>query len=39
MNESFADLTIFEGLEVSEDPTPFLHSMKENTVRGWMYSQ
>ena len=38
MNESFADLTIFEGLEVSEDPTPFLHSMKENTVRGWMYS-
>ena len=38
MNESFAALTIFEGLEVSEDPTPFLHSMKENTVRGWMYS-
>lgn len=38
MNESFADLTIFEGLEVSEDPTPFLHSMEENTVRGWMYS-
>ena len=38
MNESFADLTIFEGLEVSADPTPFLHSMKENTVRGWMYS-
>lgn len=38
MNESFADLTIFEGLEASEDPTPFLHSMEENTVRGWMYS-
>ena len=38
MNESFADLTIFEGLEASEDPTPFLHSMEENTDRGWMYS-
>ncbi len=38
MNESFADMTIFEDLEVSQDPTPFLHSLKENTVRGWMYS-
>lgn len=38
MNESFADLTAFDGLEVSEDPTPFLHSMEENTIKGWMYS-
>ena len=38
MNESFADLTIFEQLEVSQDPTPFLHSLEENTVKGWMYS-
>lgn len=38
MNESFADLTIFDALEPSEDPTPFLHSMQENTVKGWMYS-
>ena len=40
MNESFGDLTIFEGLEPSEDPTPFLHSLAqaENTVTGWMYS-
>ncbi len=38
MNESFGDLTIFDGLEVSEDPTPFLHSMQENTIKGWMYS-
>lgn len=38
MNESFGDLTIFDTLEVSEDPTPFLHSMQENTVKGWMYS-
>ncbi len=36
MNEAFADLTIYDGLEVSEDPTPFLHSMEENTVRGWL---
>ena len=38
MNESFGDLTIFDGLDPSEDPTPFLHSMEENTVKGWMYS-
>ena len=38
MNESFGDLTIFDALEPSEDPTPFLHSLKENTVKGWMYS-
>ena len=38
MNESFGDLTIFDELNPSEDPTPFLHSMKENTIKGWMYS-
>ncbi len=38
MNESFGDLTIFEDLNPSEDPTPFLHSMEENTIQGWMYS-
>jgi len=38
MNESFGDLTIFEGLNPSEDPTPFLHSLTENTIQGWMYS-
>lgn len=38
MNESFADLTIFDKLEVSQDPTPFLHSLSENTIKGWMYS-
>lgn len=38
MNESFGDLTIFDGLDPSEDPTPFLHSLEENTVKGWMYS-
>lgn len=37
MNEGFADMTIFEGLDISEDPTPFLHSMEENTIRGLLY--
>ncbi|RKI67634.1 LTA synthase family protein [bacterium 1xD42-67] len=38
MNESFGDLTIFDELEVSEDPTPFLHSLEEDTIQGLMYS-
>ena len=38
MNESFGDFSVFDSFESSEDPTPFLHSMKENTVKGWMYS-
>lgn len=38
MNESFGDLTVFEELEVSEDPTPFLHAMEENTIKGLMYA-
>lgn len=36
MNEAFSDLTVYDGLEVSEDPTPFLHSMENNTVKGWL---
>ncbi len=36
MNEAFADMTIYDDLEVSEDPTPFLHDMDENTIRGWL---
>ncbi len=38
MNESFADFTIFNGLDPTADPTPFLHCLTENTVQGWMYS-
>ncbi len=38
MNESFGDLTIFDTLELDEDPTPFLHSMEENTIKGLMYA-
>ena len=35
MNEAFSDLTIFDRLNV-KDPTPFLHSMEENTIKGLM---
>ncbi len=38
MNESFADFAMFDAFEASEDPTPFLHTLEENTVKGWMYS-
>ena len=38
MNESFADFSVFDSFEASEDPTPFLHSLSENTIKGWMYS-
>lgn len=38
MNESFGDFSIFDSFAPSEDPTPFLHSMEENTIKGWMYS-
>lgn len=37
MNEAFSDLSIFERLELSEDATPFLHSMEENTIKGLLY--
>ena len=37
MNEAFSDLSIFENLSLSEDATPFLHSMEENTIKGLMY--
>ena len=38
MNESFADYSVFDSFEASRDPLPFLHSLEENTIQGWMYS-
>ena len=38
MNESFADFSVFDTFEASVDPLPFLHSLEENTIKGWMYS-
>lgn len=37
MNEAFSDLSIFDDLDLSEDATPFLHSLQENTIKGLMY--
>ena len=38
MDESFGDLSIFEHMCTDTDVIPFYHSLKENTVKGWMYS-
>lgn len=38
MDESFADLTQFETLTLTGDPTPFYHALTENTIKGSMYS-
>ncbi len=38
MNESFDDFAEFENLSLSEDPAPFFHSLKKNTIKGRMYS-
>lgn len=38
MNESFADLTEFESLTLTGDPTPYFHSLTENTIKGTMIS-
>ncbi len=38
MNESYADLLSYDSLTLSGDPTPYLHSLRENTIRGNMIS-
>lgn len=38
MDESFADMAIFDTLQLNEDTVPFYHSMSKNTIKGWMYS-
>ena len=38
MNESLADLTVLPGVESSRDAMPFLHSLTENTVKGYTYT-
>lgn len=34
MNESFTDLNFLKKVETSEDIMPFIHGMKENTIKG-----
>lgn len=38
MDESFADLSIYESMSMTADSVPFFHSLRENTIKGWMYS-
>ena len=38
MDESFADLAIFDTISMNKDSVPFYHSLKKNTIKGWMYS-
>ena len=37
MNESFSDLSVVGDFETNQDPLPFLHSMKENAVQGFVH--
>lgn len=38
MNESFADLEVFKNdLSTNQEVTPFIDSLQENTVRGYLY--
>ncbi len=38
MNESFADMSIYDKLQVNGETLPFFNSLTENTIKGWMYS-
>lgn len=38
MDESFADLSIYDAMDTTGDAVPFYHSLRENTIKGWMYS-
>ncbi len=38
MNESFSDLSVLPNVETNRDCMPFLHSLQENTVKGYAYS-
>lgn len=38
MDESFADMAIFDTLETDRETVPFYHSLRKNAVKGWMYS-
>lgn len=38
MNESFSDLSVLPGVETNQDAMPFLRSLTENTIKGYVYS-
>lgn len=37
MNEAFSDLSVLGDFETNVDYMPFIHSLRENTRKGWMY--
>ena len=37
MNEAFSDLSVVGDFETNEDYMPFIHSMKDNTIKGSLY--
>ena len=37
MNESLADFSLVGNMDYNQDPLPFIHSMKENTIKGIDY--
>lgn len=38
MNEAFSDLKTVNDFDTNEDYMPFIRSLEENTIKGWMYS-
>ncbi len=38
MDESFADMSIYDKLQVNGETLPFYSSLSDNTIKGWMYS-
>ena len=36
MNESFSDLSVLSGFETNMDYMPYIHSLEENTEKGWL---
>ena len=38
MNESYADLTLYQRFKASADPLYVYHDLTENTIKGWMLS-
>lgn len=38
MNEAFSDLSVLGDFETNTDVMPFIHSLSENTQKGWLYT-
>ena len=38
MNEAFTDFTDITDLKINKDPLPYIHSLKEDTIKGQLYT-